>query len=307
LGLAVIPVREALVDAEAFVTYRQRVLCTMQRLHGYEAVPCDLDPQVFGTDYGDGYQVEKLAYTSEPGITVPGLLFLPAGDGSERAHSPLPAILYLHETGKSAAVAEAQDLARDGNVVLCIDPRGTGETAVEDVQLWSEHVTLMDTWHYYALMLNRTVFGMQLLDVIRALDYLQTRPDVETGLIRCIGHGMGGLLALHAAAMDERIAGVVARAALATYRSLILDPTVAYGGEVIVPGVLAHYDLPDIAACVAPRPVSLVGAVDQHKRPLSAEALQEDYGWAASVYRLLGVDEALSLQAAPPQPPGATG
>jgi cephalosporin-C deacetylase-like acetyl esterase len=301
VGLGVIPAREPLTGVAAFPAYRERILDTMQRLHGYEAVPCDLQPQVFEARDGEGYRVEKLVYTSEPGITVPGLLFRPAGDVDGGAGKPLPAILHLHEAGKSAVIDDAQDLARDGNLVLCIDPRGIGETAVEDAQLWSEHVSLMDTWHYYALMLNRTVFGMQLLDVIRALDYLQSRPEVDVGCIRCIGYGMGGLLAMHAAAMDERVAGVVVRAGLGTYRSLILDPMVAYGGETIVPNVLAHYDLPDIAACIAPRPISLVGPLDQHKRPLSADALETDYAWTAGMFRLLGASEALFLYPASPR------
>ena len=136
---------------------------------------------------------------------------------------------------------------------------------------------------------------MQLLDVIKAVDYLEIRSDVDKSQINCVGYGIGGLLAMHAAAIDERITSVISNDALITDKSLIVDPVYNHGVEVFIPHVLKHYDLPDIAALIAPRPLKLVSLVDHKKEAVETEIVAQEYNWTAEVYKLLNSAEKFSI------------
>ena len=136
---------------------------------------------------------------------------------------------------------------------------------------------------------------MQLLDVIKAVDYLEIRSDVDKSQISCVGYGIGGLLAMHAAAIDERITSVISNRALITYKSLIVDPVYSHGVEVFIPHVLKHYDLPDIAALIAPRPLKLLSPVDHKKETVETETVAQEYNWTAEAYKLLNSVEKLSI------------
>ena len=276
---SVMPRRKKTADLSAYIRYRTAIQKKMIALTGYAREDSDLNIETFGrldTDYGF---IEKLTYTSEPGITVPALAFVP------KAAGPHPAVISVHEAGKTANQAEIEDLARNGSFVLAVDPRGIGETAGKYYE---------DLCHA-AFALGRTVFGMQLLDVIRAVDYLETRGDMDTSRIACAGHGAAGLLAMHAAALDDRLSEVTSRGALISYRSLLAEPTYNHGVEVLVPHVLAHYDLPDIAALVAPRPLNLLGLVDHLKKEVGTGAATREYAWTASIYRLFGCSTQLTI------------
>ena len=227
----------------------------------------------------ENYSLEKLTYTSEPGIVVPALAFIP------KTEAPFPAILYVHEAGKSADLGAIEELVNDGVLVLAIDPRGMGETRAK----------YLDSLCHGAFMLGRTVFGMQLLDVIKAIDYLQARSDVDKLQLSCVGCGIGGLLAMHAAAIDERITSVISNGALITYKSLIVDAVYSHGVEVFIPHVLKDYDLPDIAALIAPRPLKLLGLIDHKKETVEPEVVAQEYNWTTEVYELFNNAEKFSI------------
>jgi hypothetical protein len=54
------------------------------------------------------------------------------------------------------------------------------------------------------------------------------------------------------------------------------------------PGVLRKYDLPDVAALVAPRPLVFINAVDQAQRPLDAERVAEVFAPAGKIFDIAG-------------------
>lgn len=279
LAESIIPKRKPLKNLFQYMEYRARVKDSMKRLTGYSYIDGDLNAEIISRLAKENYYLEKLTYTSEPGIVVPALAFIP------KTKAPLPATLYVHEAGKSADLGAIEEFVRGGALVLAIDPRGMGETRAK----------YLDSLCHGAFMLGRTVFGMQLLDVIKAVDYLEIRSDVDKSQINCVGYGIGGLLAMHAAAIDERITSVISNDALITDKSLIVDPVYNHGVEVFIPHVLKHYDLPDIAALIAPRPLKLVSLVDHKKEAVETEIVAQEYNWTAEVYKLLNSAEKFSI------------
>jgi len=211
----------------------------------------------------EGYRIEKITVQSERGITIPALVFVPGGGRGRK-----PAILYLHAGGKAVDAGEAGDmegLVRAGYVVLAVDPRGWGEAGAQGRQ------TVMRS-----LLVGRTLPGMQVDDVLRSVDYLATRDDVNPEEIRLLGKGNGGILALYVAALEPRIQRVISEGAVVSYMKIVSSKQHEGILDVVVPGVLRDFDLPDVASAIAPRtlwiadPKNAVGA----RVPVS-EALKE--------------------------------
>jgi hypothetical protein len=112
---------------------------------------------------------------------------------------------------------------------------------------------------------------------LRALDYLKSRPDVDASQIRILGKGPAGLATLMAAALDERVRSVLAEQTLATYRSIVDSEDYKLALDWFVPGILQHFDVPDIAAAIYPRPVWIMDALDAEGAVLTESAVRESY------------------------------
>jgi pimeloyl-ACP methyl ester carboxylesterase len=141
---------------------------------------------------------------------------------------------------------------------------------------------------YWAWEINESLFGMRVLDVVRSIDYVLSRADVSPTGIRLIGKGRGALWSLFAAALDPRVLALVCDSSLLSYASLTRVDRYLYSADVFIPNVLQHFDLPQVAACVADRPLSLLSPVDAMKRPVTMAEARETYQWTAKVYEALG-------------------
>jgi cephalosporin-C deacetylase-like acetyl esterase len=206
----------------------------------------------------DGYKLDVVSYESEPGITIPGVILAPEATGAK------PAVLVVDAPSKQR-LPDLEDLARAGNVVFAILPRGVQETPPpprrnEILGDYSDSTR--------AYVVGKTLVGMRAEDIFRAMDYLVSRPDVDRGKITGFGVGSLGVPLAHAAVLDRRIAGLVLDRTLVSYR-MAVDHPVNYGlYDVLVPGVLRKYDIDDLLAALSPRPVTLVDPADQLGKPL---------------------------------------
>jgi len=248
---------------------------------GLDFPKAPLESKVLARADRGSYVLEKVVYFSEPEIFVPGLLLLPKAGGAK------PALVFVPEEGNSGAVTEKylRPLAEAGNVVLSIDPRGMGETAPAAASPSSTQRNYRGfaqnaevSLFYEALRAGTTLIGSRTVDVRRAIDYLETRPEVDRRRIAAAGHGMGGLLVLYAAALDERIRAAAVTSALISYAAILESDLYTHRFSAFVPGVLRDFDLPEVASLVAPRSLLLLNPVDQIHRPVDVEE-------AAAVYR----------------------
>jgi len=241
-----------------------------------------------------GYQIEKLEFLSEPGICIPTWVFVP-----ESKREKFPPILYLHEEGKEAEGMEfgvLEKLAQKGNLVIAVDVRGIGSTTpphsadIESTRF--RHLFSVETaMAYMAWFMDESLFGMRVADAIRALDYTASRPDVDQAEIRLIGVGRGALWALFAAALDSRVHAVVCDGGLLSYRALTSSELYLHSADIFVKDVLLQFDLPQVAAAVAERRLTLVSPVDAMKNPVALPVVHETYDWAAEVYAQAGASD----------------
>jgi dienelactone hydrolase len=166
-----------------------------------------LDPTVVGSLTREGYRVEKVIFESRPNHHVTANLYLPAGK------PPFPGVLLPCGHSDNGKAYEGYQracilLAKNGMAVLCYDPIGQGER----LQLLDAHgkpVVRNTTEHTMegigALLVGRQLASYRIWDGFRAMDYLESRPEVDPDRLGCTGNSGGGTLTAYLMALDDRI------------------------------------------------------------------------------------------------------
>jgi hypothetical protein len=132
---------------------------------------------------------------------------------------------------------------------------------------------------------------MRVQDVVRSVDYAFSRADVDNKSLRVVGKGAGALWALYAAALDPRITTVIAEGGLLSYRSLATVDRYVHGAHIFIRDVLKHFDLPQVAAAIADRNVTLISPVDPMKKTVALSAARRAYTWTAQTYKNAGAGD----------------
>jgi len=248
------------------------------------------EPIINGRYQRDGYAVTKYALQGEGDYAVPILLFAP-NDNVEKH----PALVYLHSEGKVTEAkpgGEIEKLVKKGYIVAAADVLGVGETRNTATRPLADG--------YLAIMIGRSLVGIQAGDIVRVVNYLKNRLDVDSLKVGAVGINEMGIPLLHAAAFDPSIRGIALVGSLISYRSVVMNPgykiglTVREGGTYWHPyevdfswgiaGVLKGYDLPDLIGCIAPRRVVLAGLKDQKLEPASEALINQELEFPRSVY-----------------------
>ena len=222
--------------------------------------PAPLAPKtVRVTEESDHWREEIVLY-SHTDMEIPCFLLRPKGTGA-----PRPAILALHGHGNGrdevVGLVESKtgqgyglQMVRAGYVVFTFDffPFGTRRETEHNAKPGFEYPcnsTLIRTllWGYNLLTLN-------LFDVFRVLDYLETRPEVDRDHIGVMGCSYGGTTSMYAAILDQRIKASVLSCSLGEYRGHGIELDELCGAQV-VPGILQWAEMGDVAGLLAPRPL----------------------------------------------------
>ena len=130
--------------------------------------------------------------------------------------------------------------------------------------------------------------GVALWDDMRTIDYLASRPEVDTKRIGCIGLSVGGYRSFMLAALDPRIKAAVDVCWMASFKTQ-LDEHLSHsiGFSFAIPGMYQYFDLPDLAALIAPRSLSVIAGSQDKLFPLAG--MQAAFDTIAKVYAKAGV------------------
>lgn len=232
-----------------------------------------LNPVVFDEVRHADYTVAKVYFESLPGFFVTGNLYRPAGTG------PFPAVLSPHghwtngrlEHGAvTSGPGRAIGLARQGFVVFAHDMIGYNDSR----QLTHAFGGRLES--LWGLSLG----GLQLWNSIRALDFLETLPDVRRGGVGVTGESGGGTQTFLLGAVDDR----VAVAAPVNMISLHMQ-----GGCICenLPGLRLDLTNVEIAAAIAPRPLLMISATGDWTN----ETLEVEYPATRRIYGLLDAED----------------
>ena len=261
---------------------REHVLATAGLLPEPERTP--LDPVVFDErDHGD-YRVSKVYFESLPGFFVAGNLYKPAGPG------PFPAILSPHghwthgrleHTDTASVPGRAIGFARLGFVVFTYDMIGYNDS--RQLPHRSSSGESARPWGRREGLWGLSLAGLQLWNGIRALDFLESLPEVARERIGATGASGGGTQVFLLSAVDERVAA----SAPVNMISLRMQ-----GGCLCenLPHLRLETNNVEVAALAAPRPLLMVAATGDW----TSETKEIEYPEMRRFYELFGKADRVS-------------
>jgi len=270
----------------------------LQEMLGLWPMPprTDLQPVITGRiEHGD-FKVEKLYFQASPKLYVTANLYLPTN-----LDRPAPTILYecghwsfktngISYGNKAVYQSDGAWYARNGYVCLVLDTVLAGEipgihTGTRDHGLW--------WWNSRGY----TPAGVEAWFGIRALDYLCTRPEVDTNRFGISGHSGGGAYSWTVTALDDRIKAAAPLAGMADARSHMLDGVIDSHCDCNFFVNIYHWDFPQVAALAAPRPL-LIGGTDRDQL-FHLDSTMRIYEKVRRIYQLYGATTRLGLVIAP--------
>ena len=233
---------------------------------------------------------KKITYQSEPGSHVPAYLFLPPREGTKK----LPAVLCLHQTteqGKkepagiagSPELQYAKELAERGFVTIAPDFPSLGEYA------WD-----LDKHPEYASGTMKSIW-----DNIRAVDLLQSLPEVDGERIGCVGHSLGGHGTIFTGAFETRLKALVTCCGFARFGR---DDVPSWNGKRYMPRIKTLYgnsaeklpfDFPEVLGALAPRPLLVIAA--KKDLDFDVRGVQETIAQVQPLYKLLRAEGKLEV------------
>ncbi|MGD9126988.1 MAG: alpha/beta hydrolase family protein, partial [Planctomycetia bacterium] len=256
----------------------------------------DLKATVTDTIERDGIIVEKLHFQSLPKLYVTANLYRPA-----KVDKPLPTILYLcgHGGEKEGNISFGNKthyrhhgawFAQHGYVCLMLDTVQKGE--IEGI-----HNGTRTHGRWWWNNRGYTPSGVETWNCIRALDYLDTRPEVDKKRIGATGRSGGGTYTWRIAALDDRIAVAAPVAGMTDLQNHILDNKIRNHCDCNFFINTYEWDFPTLAALVAPRPLLICNTDSDPIFPL--DGVKRIYNKVRHVYQLYGKENNVRLFTTP--------
>lgn len=240
----------------------------------------DLHPQVFGRITRGDYSVEKVLLETLPGYYLGGNLYRPMrtarAGGFPAVVSPHGHWAYgrLENTEIASVPARCITLARQGYVVFSYDMAGYDDTIQTPHDFGDTPEE--ELWAFGPM-------GLQLWNSIRAVDFVESLPDVDPKKIGATGASGGATQTMLLAAVDDRIRFD----APANMVSLLMQ-----GGSLCenAPNLRLDSNNVEIAAMMAPRPMIITGSTGDWTRNMP----QEEFPAVQAIYRLYGAVDKVS-------------
>ena len=245
-----------------------------------------------------GYKREKFVFESSPGLDVLGYLLTPSN-----AKPPYATMVCVPGHGRGVEdIVGVDDKGRDrtdkdgyqhdfaiqatehGMAAVAIEPiafgcrrdartskKGLGTSACQPVA-------------GAALLLGQTMIGWRVHDVMRTIDWIETRKELDSARVGCMGISGGGTCTLFSSALEPRIRAAMVSGYLNTFRDSIFS--LSHCIDNYVPGILNWAEMYDIAGLIAPRPLFAESGERDPIFPI--EASRASFARVKKVYEVLG-------------------
>src|SRR5207302_891414 len=228
---------------------RQGIIPELQaELHKLQ-VPTDRSsPAVKVLDESSGPQGQRqhIQFASEPGVEIEGRLYIPPSPARK------PAVLLVADGMSSYWILStgtlAERISTTGRVVLELEPRDSpGESARPYVGNWLTNSR--------ADQIGRCLPAMRAHDILRGVDVLAARSDVDSSSIRGAARGVRGIWLLLAAAIDPRIGKVWLDRTPYSLRAALENSMNTDLFDAVIPSFALHWDVGDLRKAMGNRPI----------------------------------------------------
>jgi len=248
-----------------------------------------LDVQVIAEELLPDFARRQITFASEAGDRVPAYLLIP-----RHLKAKAPAMICLHQTvemgkrepaglGGSTNLQYAAELARRGYVTLVPDYPGFGDYRFDAYAAGYASATMKGIWNHR-----------------RAVDLLESLPEVDGARIGAIGHSLGGHNALFLAAFEPRIRAVVTSCGFNSFFNYGDGDLTGWSHAGYMPRIASvfgkdprqmPFDFTEVLAAIAPRPVFINAPMRDTN--FEVGGVMDCVACAGPVYRLLGAGENL--------------
>ncbi len=279
-------------SAAEWAKRREHILANVQLVMGPlpdAATKVPLDVQLGDGEVTDTHVRRRLTFASEKGDRVPAYLLMP-----KDIKGKLPAVLCLHQTtaigkkepaglGGNPNLHYALHLVQRGYVCLVPDYPSFGEYDYDFSKGPHPSGSIKAVWNN-----------------VRAIDLLQSLPEVDGEKIGCIGHSLGGHNALFTAAFDTRIKAVVSNCGFTSFPKYYGGNLKGWTSARYMPRIASAYgskpekmpfDFPEVLAAIAPRAVLAVAPVGDDNFEVSG--VKDCVAAARPVFELLKAGDRL--------------
>ncbi len=279
---------------------RAHILQNMQQVMGRlpnRDPSVDLDVQVLESEKLEKVTRKKITYVASKGDRVPAYLLIPNG-----LVQPAPAIVCLHGTsgprGRTAGIGAdypryTLELAERGYVTIAPDYTLLGDNQNDPDALGYTSGTMKGIWCH-----------------MRAVDLLESLPEVDKARIGCCGVSLGGHNSLFLAAFDPRMKVVVSSSGFDSFADYMNGDLTGWCQKRYMPSIANTYgkdakrlpfDFPEVLAAIAPR--SLYIHAPQDDSNFKVDSARRCVEAASKVFKVVGAKDEL-VAVYPPGPHG---
>ena len=264
---------------------------------GFPSERGPLRPATLETRTFPGYRREKIVFDSRPGVSVLAYVLLPA---NVRARAPVVVCVPGHGRGVDDIVG-IDEQGRDRtdkagyqhDFAIQVAEAGLAAVAIEPMAFGCRRDPLnarqglsrkaCEPAAGGALLVGETMIAWRVWDVMRTIDYIGTRAELDAGRVGCMGISGGGTATLFSAALEPRIRAALVSGYLNTFRDSI--GSLAHCIDNYIPGILNWAEMHDIAGLIAPRPLFVESGEKDPIFPIDASI--ESFTRVRAIYRVL--------------------
>ena len=286
-------------EGEDVTAWQEKARAKLREVLGLPLTTAKANFRIEWTKEEEQWTETLFVLETEPGMEVPCHLVLPK---NYEGKLPLAICTQGHGTGMHISLGRVKfpgdegdfDGDRDfavqavskGWAALAMEQRAMGECGSKpDGHPNCNHPALQ------AILLGRTLIGERCHDVSCVIDAVEAHfPMIDMDRISMMGNSGGGTTTIYATALDTRIKAAMPSCALCGYYASI--GAMQHCDCNYIPGIMNHFDMGDLAAMIAPRPLTVVNGVTDASFPI--ESAKEQVAIARRVYEALGAGDKIA-------------
>jgi cephalosporin-C deacetylase-like acetyl esterase len=276
---------------------------------GLPAARPPLRPVTLETREFPAYRRDKVVFDSAAGVSVLAYVLVPAGRSG-----PAPTMICIpgHGRGVDDIVGideKGQDridkagyqhdfalqVVEAGMAAVAIEPMGFGCRRDDASARRGVGQKACDPVAGAAMLIGQTLLAWRVWDVMRAIDYIETRQELDANRVGCMGISGGGTVTVFASALEPRIRAALVSGYLNTFRDSI--SSLVHCTDNYVPGILDWAEMHDVAGLIAPRPLFVESGEKDNIFPIAASIAS--FNAVRDIYAVFGAADRVEQEVFP--------
>jgi hypothetical protein len=278
-------------------------------LGGFPSERTPLRPVVLESRRFPAYRREKVVFESRPGVSVLAYVLVPTS-----ASAPVATMICVPGHGRGVddivgiderGIDRTERVGYQYDFAVQVVEAGMAAVAIEPMGFGCRRDPInaqrglaqkgCEPLAGGALMLGQTLIGWRVWDIVRTLDYIETRSELDSRRTGCMGISGGGTATLFATALEPRIRVAMISGYLNTFRDSV--GSLAHCVDNYVPGILNWAEMYDVAGLIAPRPLFVESGEKDNIFPIQASV--ESFNRVREIYAVFGAADRIEQEVFP--------